>query len=118
MKLGESRLNVHANNIITAGGVAAGTLTSLMAQATPVDRLGVIGALIALLVLIVRTFNELGKGWLVYKEAQLREGELRTKIVELEAEREKTLKLAAHGICPLSTDGSPACGRNFHPEAK
>jgi hypothetical protein len=109
---------VHTNNIITATGVASGTMTSLLAQATPADRLGVIGALMALLVLIVRTLNELGKGWLDYKEAQIREGDLKKQIVELEGERDKVLKLAAHGICPLSADGSPACNRKFATENK
>jgi hypothetical protein len=116
--LKEGLLNVHTNNVITATGVAAGTWTSIIAQASPGDRLSILGALMALLVLAVRTLNELGKGWLAYKEAQLHEGELRAKIAELQAEQEKMRRLAAHGVCPLSEDSSPACGRTFVPETK
>lgn len=77
------------NNILTAVGVTSATFATLMAQIDPMsDRLGLMGALIALLVLVVRTVNELGKAWLAFEESQLEARKLKERITQLERERD------------------------------
>lgn len=107
----KGRCVLTTNNLLTAIGVSAATCATLLAQADPSgDRLGMIGALIALLVLVVRTVNELGKAWLAFEEAQLRVTELKNRVTELERERDASRNpQAAQPAIPATGEPAPIC---------
>lgn len=109
---GSAGLAFGAGLLAQAAAPAVEAIGGAVAASTPgVEALGLTGAVIGLAVLSVRVGGECFRAWVAYQEASLHAGELRGRIAELEAEEAKQRKLAARGICPLSEDGSAACGR-------
>ena len=100
---------MNINNLLTASGVAAGTCTPIMAQSPALgDKVGIWGALIALLLLTVRTINELGKAYYNYKQSQLANSTLQERVNDLER-----LQHEAAARCHNHASGEPCqpdCG--------